>query len=47
MKNVVEEAERGIALEFASFFDAINGKDDGLGLEGLRLGSKGAHSFIP
>lgn len=31
-EEVIEIPESGIEAEFASFFDAINGKDDGLGL---------------
>jgi len=31
-EEVIEEAERGIVVEFQSFFNAINGKNDGDGL---------------
>ena len=31
-EEIIEEAEGGVGAEFASFFNAINGKDDGLGL---------------
>ena len=31
-EEVIEEPESGIVAEFASFFDAISGKDDGLGI---------------
>jgi hypothetical protein len=30
-EEVIEKPESGIVAEFASFFDAISGKDDGLG----------------
>ena len=30
-EEVIEEARNGVAAEFASFFDAMSGKDDGLG----------------
>ena len=31
-EEVIEEAQNGVVAEFTSFFDAINGKDDELGL---------------
>jgi predicted dehydrogenase len=33
-EEVIEKPRSGIASEFASFFDAISGKDDGFGLGG-------------
>jgi hypothetical protein len=32
VQEVIEEAGRGVEVELRSFFDAVSGKDDGLGL---------------
>ena len=32
MEEVIEEEIKGVQVELASFFDALKGKDDGLGL---------------
>ncbi|KAF8810440.1 NAD(P)-binding protein [Phlegmacium glaucopus] len=44
-EEVIEVAEKGILTEFTSFFDAISGKDDGLGL-GDPLSALGDVAFI-
>lgn len=44
-EEVIEYPESGIAAEFASFFDAIRGKDDGLGF-GEPFAALGDVAFI-
>jgi predicted dehydrogenase len=44
-EEVIEKPKSGIAAEFASFFDAISGKDDGLGL-GEPFSALGDVAFI-